>query len=134
MLPSLLLNWLISTGKAAPFLSIPVIFSAAAQINLGQFGFHPTGNGGWDLGLGQSANILGFGGDRGLKLGQGPNGFGLQSEPSIYWNFQALRGREEDGFLVAATKGGAGDLWGSRRGTWRSEGWWKSKSQCAALK
>ena len=64
--------------------------SAVAQINLGQFGFHPTGNGGWDLGLGQSANIMGFGGDRGLKLGQGPQGFGLQCEFYYSLNYDLL--------------------------------------------
>ncbi|CAI4226545.1 unnamed protein product [Auanema sp. JU1783] len=48
------------------------------QINLGSFSLHPANGGGFNMGLGQSANIFGFGGDRGFQLGAGPQQFNLQ--------------------------------------------------------
>ncbi|CAP23986.2 Protein CBG02550 [Caenorhabditis briggsae] len=49
------------------------------QINLGSFFLHPQNGGGFDMGMGQGANILGFGGDRSFSLAGNRAGFALGS-------------------------------------------------------
>uniref|UniRef100_A0A1I8A7R3 Secreted protein n=1 Tax=Steinernema glaseri TaxID=37863 RepID=A0A1I8A7R3_9BILA len=54
-------------------------YAVNGQINLGTFNLNPNGDGGLDLGFSQMANIFGFGGDRGLQLQTGRNGFNARS-------------------------------------------------------
>uniref|UniRef100_A0A8R1ETN2 Uncharacterized protein n=2 Tax=Caenorhabditis japonica TaxID=281687 RepID=A0A8R1ETN2_CAEJA len=50
-----------------------------SQINLGSFFLHPQNGGGFDMGMGQGANILGFGGDRSFNLAGNNGGFAMGS-------------------------------------------------------
>lgn len=51
-----------------------------AQINLGQFSLLPSPGGGWNLGMSQGANILGFGGHRALGISGNNAGVGLSGK------------------------------------------------------
>ncbi|WKX97551.1 hypothetical protein Q1695_013315 [Nippostrongylus brasiliensis] len=56
--------------------------AALAQINLGQFSLLPTPGGGWDMGLSQGLNILGFGNHRALGISGNNGGVGLSGTDS----------------------------------------------------
>ncbi|CAJ0606187.1 unnamed protein product [Cylicocyclus nassatus] len=62
------------------FFFIPV---AAAQINLGQFSLNPSPEGGFNLGLSQGGNILGFGGHRALGVSGNPAGVGVSGTDNV---------------------------------------------------
>ncbi|CAD6191487.1 unnamed protein product [Caenorhabditis auriculariae] len=66
-----------------PLMFMFIVKLGDAQLNLGSFSLHPNTNGGIDLGLGQSANIFGFGGDRGFKLSSNPGGVGLATNEGV---------------------------------------------------
>ncbi|CAL2032321.1 unnamed protein product [Caenorhabditis brenneri] len=55
------------------------IKQVSSQINLGSFFLHPQNGGGFDMGMGQGANILGFGGDRSFNLAGNRAGFAMGS-------------------------------------------------------
>ncbi|CAI5441360.1 unnamed protein product [Caenorhabditis angaria] len=77
-------------------------YAIDAQINLGSFFLHPQRQGGFDMGMGQGANILGFGGDRSLNIAGNPAGFAMGS------NNGAMIGGERvgvDGGIGAGNQG-----------------------------
>ncbi|KAL6735234.1 hypothetical protein Aduo_005696 [Ancylostoma duodenale] len=64
-------------------LSAALIPVTLAQINLGQFSLLPTPGGGWNMGMSQGANILGFGGHRAFGISGNNAGIGLSGTDNV---------------------------------------------------
>lgn len=81
---------------------------AIAQINLGQFSLAPTPYGGWNMGMSQGLNILGFGGHRALGIAGNNGGVGLSGTDS------AIVANERVGVDSGLSAGGRGVNLGSQ--------------------
>ncbi|VDK63014.1 unnamed protein product, partial [Cylicostephanus goldi] len=67
----------------AKYVRIEAFLATAAQVNLGQFSLNPSPDGGFNLGLSQGANILGFGGHRALGVSGNPAGVGVSGTDNV---------------------------------------------------